>query len=361
MLNIVISDIDIQSINNFLRTISPLLYEEYGLKTVRVVLDTSIVLSNIRYSISKNKDTALAELLRTGVLKAFAPEYLETEVYENAEKITKNLKFTKEKVIEIWLDSYKPYIEFVDVSMLRESELLEKLRDPKDSDFVKTYEIMRPDFLLTKDIGHLVNLGIAPSNAEKLIIDFRAYALSKSLIIGLVSVTGVMTEITVDTTKKFISILSFIMQFFAKKIGTSSKILWTFILILIASSLLSSKIRKSISRKIGSIIIKLKDPLIHDFFCSAIENLNLHYETINKFEQDLPPEQLGLPTLKYLKDYIFHLLMYSDRPMDSKEIANIVLDIGYQTKSESFNYYVTKVLRKSKEFIETDAGWVLKN
>lgn len=347
-------DIDFNVLNDMLRVISPAFFEEHGAKVLRVILDTSKVLEDIRHYVRTKNTPALADLLRSGMIKAYAPLQIELELHEHIPEIAKKLNCTEDLLIKAWEDLYKPYIEIVDTSQLPTSSLLlEALRDSNDMGFVQVYEKERADYILSKDNKHLGSLGVAPLNTHQLIVDMRPYVVSKTIVLILVDATTVCCLAVLPLTQALLDVINLLFNKF-KSLPSEIKII---ILFSVCVPFAFPGARKWLREKTQQLLTLIQDPKIRDAILGFVEFINQHYSSVQSFESQLPQKKVGLRPFKSLKEHIFHALTVSPCPLSSEDITEKVLEYGYRTKNRYFNAYVLRILRQSPEFIEGSYGW----
>lgn len=80
------------------------------------VIDTNILLGDVRHSLRVKRLTSLMEAARIGALKLFASMTVRDEVWEKLgdEKITKKLKIDSQEACQRWEQDYLPWITFLD-------------------------------------------------------------------------------------------------------------------------------------------------------------------------------------------------------------------------------------------------------
>jgi hypothetical protein len=154
-------------------------------KTVRLVLDASVLVADIRWIVKKRKDpkarTALQEILASGLLVASAPTYLEKEMRSQLADVAKDEGLSCEALYAAWA-GYKRAITFYETSQPAAGHTSHGF-DPKDVPYLETYFAVGAGGIMTSD-PHLKTMG-AHTVSFEISVKLRMYARDESVDITL--------------------------------------------------------------------------------------------------------------------------------------------------------------------------------
>ncbi len=117
---------------------------------LRVVIDTNQILQDIWYSIRKNTQTALQDLLQKDEYWVFMAEPVFQEVEE---KLIELRRGDVDKQVALWRAAYAPYIWTVCLkeNAYRDDPVIQAMRDSDDVPTAQLYLFLLPEFLFSED------------------------------------------------------------------------------------------------------------------------------------------------------------------------------------------------------------------
>lgn len=175
-----------------------------GIFQMNVILDANVILAEIRWLALKRKKpdarSILFETLECETIKAFAPLFLIEEIEKNILIIAKEDGISSDILIAHW-NSYKAYIQFVDIEDPTEEELT-AAQDPKDLPYIKLQEMIDagiysndPDIVAMN--GRIINASIVARLRDY----SRAAAIEYSLKFTGVASFAITTQMIVGAAE----------------------------------------------------------------------------------------------------------------------------------------------------------------
>src|SRR5258708_6209846 len=140
-----------------LQAIAPTLPYMTGITPAVGVLDTDLVLQDLKYALSHNTHTALMIAARTGLLRLFAAMPVWYEVLRHIDDRAEALRWDPHQARDVWLRCYAPWIYFIDAAKLPLTHpfVLESAkRDPTDVQTAQLVIALTPDMFLSCNRRH---------------------------------------------------------------------------------------------------------------------------------------------------------------------------------------------------------------
>jgi predicted nucleic acid-binding protein len=160
---------------------------------VRAVVDSNIVLGDIGWLLGARQPdarTATQEAVDSGLLSAYAPEQMRTEVEAHLDEIAVQRGVSGEAAKRVWA-AYSARIAFVPVDLSSDAaqRLAQNLRDPSDLPFLLAFEAIAADVLVSKDpdLAATGVPGVLPG--IEIMLDLRAYCRAAAIELK-VKITG---------------------------------------------------------------------------------------------------------------------------------------------------------------------------
>jgi hypothetical protein len=154
-------------------------------KTVRLVLDASVLVADVRWIVKKRKDpkarTALQEILASGLLVASAPTYLEEEMRSQLAAVARDEGLSREALYATWA-GYRGAITFYEASAPAAGDTSHGF-DPKDVPYLETYFAVGAGGIMTSD-PHLKTMG-AHTVSFDVSVKLQMYARDESVDLTL--------------------------------------------------------------------------------------------------------------------------------------------------------------------------------
>jgi predicted nucleic acid-binding protein len=308
-----------------------------------LVLDTNIVVPDIRAGLLSRRVTELQSLLASRVFSFLAPAEMEAEILHRLPLISKKEQIPESQIMSTWEQRYRPHIKFVDHLPNEPSELVAFLRDPSDTPFVTAYEKLKADAVLTND-PDLTLMQIAAFRSPQFVMDLRQYALSKSFELQVVTAATVWSVAGIGAIISLIRLIVVLVRRFP--------VISIFGLGIILFFALSPKGRE----KFQSVKAGAKD--IFETLMSSREAQTFVDASVqarelgNRLRDALPMKQ----ELAGLKDYVRRVLSEALEPLTLDQIQEKVQLLGYNSTSSYARAYLRRLLNKLPEVIGNDQG-----
>lgn len=154
------------------------------------VIDTDILLSDVRHSLQTGYYTSLIEAARMGTLRVFASTTVRDEVWEKLgnEELMKKLGMDSSLALRRWQQVYLPRITFLDPTGLPLlSKRVRKLQD-KDRDDVPTgqiIELLQPDVAFCFNTRHLGAFEVTARGWVWVAVAYRDLSRQQGLIVSI--------------------------------------------------------------------------------------------------------------------------------------------------------------------------------
>jgi hypothetical protein len=150
-----------QTLLGQLQTIVPILPRLVGITPAVGVLDTDLLLRDLKYALSHNTHTALMIAARTGLLRLYAALPIWYEVMQHIDDLAKSLQWDPLRARDVWLTCYAPWIYFIDAARLPLTDpfaLESARRDPTDVQTAQLVIALTPDVFLSCNEKHFPSL-----------------------------------------------------------------------------------------------------------------------------------------------------------------------------------------------------------
>lgn len=191
MLNESNQELDFDKLLNSL----PIFHELIPYAVTTVVVDSNILLGELRYMLQKGQMTTLFKLAETKRIVIFFPAESIHEIEDHFPKIARESRTTISEVREKWNNTYYRLIRLVpDLKPRVPAPLENDLRDPTDMPFLRLVSFMSPEWFLTQDKDLLI-LGMGNKNYVDLSVDLRGYHAGQSIMYTF-SACGIVITLT---------------------------------------------------------------------------------------------------------------------------------------------------------------------
>lgn len=144
-----------------LQTIAPALPRVVGITPAVAVVDSDLLLQDLKYTVSHETHTALMIAARTGLLRLFAALPVWHEIMRHIDDLAAVFGWDPTQARRIWLARYAPWIYFIDAARLPATHplVLEGARrDPKDTQTAQLVIALTPDMFLSCNRKHFPGL-----------------------------------------------------------------------------------------------------------------------------------------------------------------------------------------------------------
>lgn len=318
---------------------------------VVLVLDASCVQGELRWRVGKRRDPAartyLHEAMVSGVVIAFAPVFLETEIQKYIPQIAEEKAVSLDRIQEEW-KQFKVLIHFFEPVP---SEKLANSVDPKDADYIHVLDQLNGDFVYTSD-PHFLKMGarVMPAGLDRVL---RDYARATTVIL------------TVKLGSGFAIVVGgHVIYAFANLIADCFRKLSPFLKLLLATGAAVALLHPGSRRRIVEFVqnllknvrVGVSSTLASPTVQSLVEDAS-RAATSRKAVLEVLPVKKGSPAIAFA----YRVCQRAEGPLSYAEIAKRVKTTGYVSKSRNFAAYVRQILRKDSRFSLTSEGlWTLR-
>lgn len=305
------------------------------------VVDTNILLNDLKYSLLVQPLTALMEAVRMGTVKLFASTTVRDEVWEKLgiEKITRKLKIDPVEAQQRWKQSYLPWITFLDPTGLpplsaRVKGLLK--RDPDDVPMGQLIELLQPDvvFCFDKDLDPFDVLANGWTLAA---VAYRDISRREGVMAGVAVTSSFAIKGTLATTQLSLAAVE---QARAGLERIDKKVLWCLILVVgvaVVFALAYAPSRRWLSERGKALASAVKQGA-----SSLGERVSEVTEVVATFEQVAKDARLvltdqgqrALTPPRGLREYAARALARSRGPLSLSELMERIKEAGYQTQAK---------------------------
>src|SRR5260370_36485432 len=129
------------------------LFNALGVRRATVVLDTNVLLADLKYFIQKKHHTGLMAAAKIGGVQVFASATVRDEVPEKLDIIMRKYGIDPQEAQQVWNTQYASWISFLDPSDLPplSSKVTALLtRDPDDVSTGQIIELLGPHLVLSR-------------------------------------------------------------------------------------------------------------------------------------------------------------------------------------------------------------------
>ncbi len=329
------------------------LFHALGVKRITVVLDTNVLLSDLKYCIQKKHHTGLMAAAKIGGVQLFASTTVRDEVPEKLDIFMSKYGIDPQEAQQVWDTQYVPWISFLDPSDLPplSSKVTALLaRDPDDVPTGQIIELLGPHLVLSRD-EDLVSFGIIGQDIPLITCAYRDKTKKEATTLGISLGGGLIIQVSLEAVKSLIALLSKL-----------DKML-LFGLLLLAMASLGTAVFYPPSRywlqERGRRTIQ-----------SLGEELGPFIDVLLKLEAEsakatpiISQFRRSTTSPKTARNYAVKVLSEAFGSLSVREITRRMIMQGYKTSSEHPEYYVSRVLHKYPRLFEKteERRWRLKS
>jgi hypothetical protein len=320
-----------------------------------MVLDASAIQGELRWRLgSRTKPaarTGLHEAIDSGVVIAFAPIFLRQEIEKYLLFIASETGVTLETANAEWqrvqslIRFYAPIGDGAKFAVV----------DPKDSDYVLTWQELDADFVRTGDYRHFTRMGATVIGAE-LDAVLRDYARSTSVLVTVKLGSGFVITIGIQALNEMIR---GIVEMFRKMPPAVRLILG----IVVAALILHPGSRAKIAEWAKTIWERLREtkPVLVSISKEAVKHLAEAAQTSRATGNEIK-SRLRFRGSQTALSHLRLICLRSKEPLSADEIARRILANGYSSRSKTFTAYVRRLLKQDGRFVtNADGLWMLRS
>jgi|HubBroStandDraft_4_1064222.scaffolds.fasta_scaffold10552_5 hypothetical protein len=318
---------------------------------VVLVLDACCVQSELRWRLGSRKNPAartyLHEAMVSGVVVAFAPNFLEIEIQKYIPKIAEDEGVPIDRVQEEWRE-FKALISFYEPTPSKQPG---SAVDPKDIDYVQVLDQVNGDFVYTSDSDFLrMGARVMPSGLDRVL---RDYARATTVILTVKIGSGFAMVVGGHVVYALASLI-------ADMVRKLPPILKVPLAACAAITLLHPDSRKRIiefTQKLsGNVRVGFTSALSSSALRALAEDASLAASS-RKAVLDVLPLKKGSPAIAFAH----RVCQRAQGPLSHTQVAEQVKASGYVSRSRNFPVYVRQILRKDSRFSLTPEGlWALR-
>ena len=319
---------------------------------IRLIIDANIIQGELRWRLARRQKpharTGLHEAIVAGVVVAFAPEFLKTEIEEHIEEIALETGATLTQATDEWRE-LQVLVHFYEPQTV--GIFNPELVDVDDVPYRRAYEELAATAVYSRD-PHLTQMNV-PVISASIDLALRRHARSGSVCVQVTLGSTVSVAIGFGALMTLFEFVKSAVQVFrrlpiAVQVGTGT---------IAAGLLIHPKSREKITdcfRALGQKAITLKAMLlpvlvgVADQFFTALAEAS---ETRKQIESALPPTRK--------RSAIMHaraICLMSKEPLSVAEIERRMRNDGYVSRSAHFAAYLRRLLHESKQFVEASPG-----
>jgi hypothetical protein len=318
---------------------------------VVLVLDASCVQGELRWRVGPRINPAartyLHEAIVSGVVIAFAPSFLETEIQKYLPKIAEQKAVSVDLLQEEW-KQFKVLIHFFEPAP---SEQPDNNVDPKDVDYIHALDQVNGDFVYTSDSDFLkMGARVMPAGLDRVL---RDYARAKAVILTVKLGSGFAMVVGGHV---IYALATLIAEFFRKLPPLLRLFLAAGAAIAILHPDSRERIVEFIQKLLQNVRVGVTSTLSSPAVRSLVEDAS-RAATSRKAVLNVLPLKKGSPAIAFA----YRVCQRSQGPLSHMEIADQVQASGYVSRSRNFAAYVRQILRKDSRFSLTPEGhWTLR-
>lgn len=317
---------------------------------LRFVIDANIVQGELRWRVKSRNNpaarTALHEVLACGVLVAYAPHFLESEIEKHAYNIATETNSSVEDVLREWSD-FRRLICFYTA---QEKTTLDVSRtDPDDIAYIDTMEAIGARAIYTRDHDFLRTT--APVVTVAIDTTLGRYARASTVRIAIVLGSSVSVALGIEALIALSGLLSALVRA-ARRLPPAVQLL---VAGSVAAILSHPKSRAKVA-ELWKLLNKYVSPPIWE---AAVVAMHQFAEASSKEARAYQELQEVLPPLRKraLMLHVRAVCAAARRPLELDEIVRRIKVDGYRPRSNRPHAYLLRKLRSDEQFIETLDGW----
>ncbi|MGP8173974.1 MAG: PIN domain-containing protein [Terracidiphilus sp.] len=328
--------------------VAPLIHD---IIQIRIVIDANKVQSELRWRLRRRKKpsahTSLHEALVSGVLVAYAPEFLESEIKEHEEEIAAETASSVADVRREWQE-FRALLHFYSPSLQSVN-----LIDPVDKDDL-------PYVAASKELGlpiysedrHHPQMG-APVICISIDTHLRDYARNSSIRVGVAVGSFFFAEISFDAIVAAYRLVRHGVKRFRRLHPALQIAIVGAAVVAVAHPKSRAKLL-STWQSIKCLAASTLIPATADLLVQYDEAMRIVDANYHEIQCTRPPERK-----RSLLMHARTVCMTAKRPLSLIEIERRVRAEGYSSRSGVFRSYLRRVLRSNGQFVEVTPGsWI---
>lgn len=323
------------------------------------VFDTNQLLNDIKYTLKKQRQTAIPLSAKLGGVKFFASVNVRDEMLIKIEEKMPEWGLDAQEALHLWKTEYAPWIHFVDPSKMPfVSERLRVLeqRDHTDLQTGQLIEFVHPHAVLSSD-ADLASFGTMSQCSAIVTCAYRAKGKREVLVLYF-NATGVLAlRVTAAALSSLIALLS----------RVDKRVLLGILLSLVVvggTSWLYTPSRTWLQKQFRSVKPQLQVVLrqVWEILQETTEDYEQLKLAAGKAKAEIATSRRIIEPPRTVRDYVSRILANAAGPLSVAEISRIMQDKGYLPRGTHPEIYLSRVLRAHPSVFEKDEGkrWYIK-
>ena len=317
---------------------------------LRVVLDANAVFQDLIWLTKSRRNpaarTRLQELIDNGTVLAFAPNFLDDEVREHAERLAPGSEVGLDTYLSAW-EAYKNRIIFVPTQEEDEDAV-----DPDDVAYIEAYHAVGAHAIYSNDID-VREMG-AKTIDKEVVLSLFLYSRSASHCYSISFAGTIATVVTwqmlLAVVRGLIGLIAFLraMPPWLKAMAIGSCLI----------ALSRPEVRAWVLER-GRAAVDSSAPVVKAGLEIAselgVEALRKAEETRNAVANINRDVGRRVP----LRVYLRVVCLVDSKPRTVDELSTMVIAKGYETNNKTFAQYVRRVLHSVDGFVEVEGKWTV--
>jgi len=329
---------------------------------IKVVIDATIAISVLSFHARKQKSEAradLEELIASGTVIAYAPDWIETEISKHLPDLAAQWEVSVGRLTTAW-DSFREHLRLCPESALTAAngkDEYARLRviDAKDLPYALTREVVGAVAVLTKD-RHFQEAG-TPVTTFEIIVDLREYARCKAIELRIATGGTVLTMAAAGTVLGSGAALVSA----ARLIARAPAIVRIALAVVALALLIHPKSRTTITSGLRNFGYVLQDVWEEALAPTILRLMDEHASARRKADESWKRAKARLPERPrrlLLKDVAYGAVLGAGVPLTLDQVQAAVLAHGYEPRGRDFAPYLRTVLRGDKRLErDSDGRW----
>jgi predicted nucleic acid-binding protein len=320
---------------------------------LRFVIDANIVQGELRWRLKSRKKrgakTALHEVLDCGVLVAYAPHFLESEIQKHASRIADETHSSVEDVLREWTD-FRRLLCFYTARAKTTMDVSQT--DPKDVAYIDTMEEIGARAIYTRDRDFLRTT--APVVSVAIDTTLRQYARASTVRIAIVLGSSVSVAFGIEALIALAGLLSVLVRA-ARRLPLAAQLL-------VAGSVIVVLVHPKSRAKIAELWKLLNEYVSPPIWEAAVIAMHQFAEASSKEAQAYRELQEVLPPMRRrsLMLHVRAVCVAAHKPLSLDEIVRRVIADGYRPRSDRPHAYLLRKLRLDEQYVEALNGWLVR-
>jgi predicted nucleic acid-binding protein len=327
------------------------------LPPIRLVIDSNIILGEIRWLVKNRRNptakTSLRETIESGVVQAYAPEQLRHEIAKYIPILAAEDRIPEDRLWTEW-QQYEKILHFCDTDKSYGDERCRAI-DPKDVPFLCVYLEIGASAVITKD-PHISRMGALSSGID-VIFQLRNYARSKAAEVTIIIGGVVVASVTVGMAIAGIQLADRSARAFSQFPA------WLQFLLIIGAAILilhpKSRHKLLAALSSASAYVRSGAQEVSPILCELAHTFEVeHQKAASALDQVM--KSIPLRRRVPLRVVVYSVCLAAKGPLSLGEIERAVILGGYRSKARRFRRYLRQVLNRDGRFRCSREGfWAL--